>query len=101
MNYRWFRSDDRQRTTGQVFKYGLFMLPASLALMALHSGRWTYEKGDVLRSHFAWLQDRGIEACPEPFTRLSTVANKPSDMDQAGPCPIPPRVSLVEEGETA
>merc|ERR1719411_2411101 len=84
MNYRWFRSDDRQRTTGQVFKYGLFMLPASLALMALHSGRWTYEKGNALRSHFAWLQDRGIEGCPDTFTKKSKVAMEPNQ--PAVPC---------------
>jgi len=89
-NWRWFRSEDRRRTTGQVFKCGLLFLPATLLLITLHSGRWTYEKGNAMRAHFAWLQDKGTSLCPDAFTRTSVVANTPSELPAKPDCPLDP-----------
>jgi len=89
-NWKWFRSEDRRRTTGQVFKFGLAFLPATLLLITLHSGRWTYEKGNAMRAHFAWLQDKGTSLCPDAFTRTSVVANTPSELPIKPDCPLDP-----------
>jgi len=89
-NWRWFRSEDRRRATGPVFKFGLAFLPATLLLVTLHSGRWTYEKGNAMRAHFAWLQDKGASACPDVFTKTSVVANTPSELPVKPDCPLDP-----------
>jgi len=92
-NWSWFTNEDRRRSTGPVFKFGLFFLPTTLLLLTLHSGRWSYEKGNAMRAHFVCLQDRGALTGSDNLIKSSAVVNVQSELPVKPDCPMDPTLS--------
>ena len=60
--YKWYNNRNNNKSS---FYFNLIYLPLILFLMTIHSKRWKYkhEQSDIISTHLAYLQDKGIQHC--------------------------------------